>query len=224
MKRVNKGQMTGYLFSEYASQLKIRGPFGKPCLPERRKIDESIDQVIFICGGNDVTVFVQLVKQYLLIVGQTLKVIESFESSDPLEASLNIGDEVVIEAHRLDSWCFGTNFSTGQVGSFPVKCTQPPVKTQFVLVDFRSDGDEIGAKKFLEGAVAAYPEKIKVNSFQRSAFKPDSLDELFKQTSKARRKIIVCGGESMIRTIVEIIEANVSRWDVHMSEVQITEC
>ncbi|KAJ1330461.1 hypothetical protein BSLG_009379 [Batrachochytrium salamandrivorans] len=131
-------------------QLKVRGPFGVPVVhPGNTSILDSgtkttptvfYDRLVLIGGGSGLVASIQFIQTLLLPTLTPISVWQAYESTDPDELTLRVGDWVMARHHYLDGWAEGVNLTTQQ--------EVPPF--------------EIFANDIISGAMLAYPQHIQI--------------------------------------------------------------
>jgi hypothetical protein len=155
------GLMTQYLARQKPGerQIKIRGPFGTPIVSPHKEL-YTLETLHFITDGIGIAPLFQFIHSYYLTVGVRIKVLQSYEANLPDELTITQNDQVKIQQHYWDGWCFGINVSTHKSGSFPVGCTAPLLATRIVL---HYKGIEPISKNILESMSVSFPQLFQVD-------------------------------------------------------------
>jgi hypothetical protein len=154
------GLMTQYLVRQKPGerQVKIRGPFGTPILTHSELC--AVETLHFVTDGIGIAPLFQFLHSYFLTVGVRLKVLQSYEANLPDELTIAKNDQVKIQQHYWDGWCFGINVSTHKSGSFPVGCTAPLLSTKIIL---HYKGEEPVGKNILDCMKVSFPALFEVD-------------------------------------------------------------
>ncbi|KAJ1344723.1 hypothetical protein BSLG_000246 [Batrachochytrium salamandrivorans] len=155
-------------------QLKVRGPFGVPVVhPGNTSILDSgtkttptvfYDRLVLIGGGSGLVASIQFIQTLLLPTLTPISVWQAYESTDPDELTLRVGDWVMARHHYLDGWAEGVNLTTQQEGLFPLPVTVPCPGSalRISIINATQSPFEIFANDIISGAMLAYPQHIQI--------------------------------------------------------------
>ncbi|KAJ3358127.1 hypothetical protein HDU91_005314 [Kappamyces sp. JEL0680] len=193
VKLKEQGKMSPYLHRQTAGerQFKVRGPFGTPLLKTLGPFVTPYDTIYFFAAGSGITPALQIIQQLYLSVHTKLRVVQDYQATMSDELTLYRGDVVVATHHYLDGWAFGTNVSTGLMGSFPVGAVCPTSPTRFVLFNVSDLSHNIMGADIVEGASLAYPGLFQIERFNSITFTPQRVAMYLE--SPAESLSIVCG-------------------------------
>ncbi|KAH6568465.1 hypothetical protein BASA62_005453 [Batrachochytrium salamandrivorans] len=103
-------------------------------------------------------------KTLLLPTLTPISVWQAYESTDPDELTLRVGDWVMARHHYLDGWAEGVNLTTQQEGLFPLPVTVPCPGSalRISIINATQSPFEIFANDIISGAMLAYPQHIQI--------------------------------------------------------------
>jgi hypothetical protein len=159
------------------------------------------NQIFCFSKGQGIQLLANMLEFLFVPLNVELTAAQSYSPRYEDEIAVRKGDLLAINHYRTDSWCVGTNFTTGCHGLFPLQCAEPRYPIRVAIHDFSDHQILDQPREIINSIARAFPENVscrQVNTVPASEY----FGEIFQFSAPTNyHECFICGDEQFINQI-----------------------